>query len=83
MADPVTVATIEKNQREEVRIVLDTFKGAQLVDLRVFSAFTASNIMMPTKEGLSLRVETLPDLIKALSQARDQAEAMGWIGGAA
>ena len=83
MTDPVTVAVIGKNQREEVRVVLDTFKGAQLIDMRVFAAFTASNIMMPTKKGLSLRVETLSDLIDALTQARDKAEAMGWIGGAA
>ncbi len=83
MTEPVTVAVIGKNQREEVRVVLDTFKGAQLIDMRVFTAFTSSNIMMPTKKGLSLRVETLPDLIDALTQARDKAEAMGWIGGAA
>lgn len=81
MTDPVTVAVIGKNQREEVRVVLDTFKGAQLVDMRVFAAFTASNIMMPTKKGLSLRVEMLPELIDALTQARDRAEAIGWIGG--
>ena len=53
MADPINVAIIGKNQREEVRIMLDTFKGAQLVDMRVFSAFTSNNIMMPTKKGLS------------------------------
>jgi len=81
MADPINVAVIGKNQREEVRIMLDTFKGAQLVDMRVFSAFTSNNIMMPTKKGLSLRVEMLSDLIDALSQARDQAEILGWIGG--
>lgn len=83
MADPVTVATIGKNQREEVRIVLDTFKGVQLVDMRVFTAFTANNILMPTKKGLSIRAELLPELIDALNRARDKAEEMGWIGGEA
>ena len=81
MTDAVTIAVIGKNRREEVRIVLDTFKGTQLIDMRVFAAFTSGNIMMPTKKGLSLRVEMLPDLIAALSQAQDKAEELGWIGG--
>lgn len=82
MTDPVTVATIGKNQREEVRIVLDTFKGHQLVDIRVFAAFSAASVPMPTKKGLSLNVASIPELIEALKQARDEAVALGWIGGA-
>lgn len=79
MTEAVTVAVIGKNQREEVRVVLDTFKGARLVDMRIFAAFTANNIVMPTKKGLSLRVETLPELIDALTEARAKAEEMGWL----
>lgn len=77
----VTVAAIGKNQRDEVRVVLDTFKGQRLVDVRVFSAFTSSNIVMPTKKGVSLQAGLLPELIEALTLARDKAEEMGWIGG--
>lgn len=85
MADalPLMVAAIGKNAREEVRVVLDTFKGSQLVDMRAFSTFSAAGVMMPTKKGLSLRAELLPELIAALEKARDEAEALGWIGGAA
>lgn len=78
---PITVATIGKNQRDEVRVVLDTFKGQRLVDVRVFSAFTSSSIVMPTKRGVSLQAGLLPELIEALSMARDKAEEMGWLGG--
>lgn len=80
---PCTVATIGKNASEEVRMVLDTFKGHNLVDLQVFAAFSAAAVKMPTKKGLSCRVEMLPDLIEGLRQAEVQARAMGWIGGAA
>lgn len=81
MADPITVAIIGKNQREEVRVVLDTFKGHHLVDLRVFATFTAASVPMPTKKGLSLNVASLPDLIDALRQAQGKAVSLGWIGG--
>ncbi|WP_426039466.1 PC4/YdbC family ssDNA-binding protein [Brevundimonas sp. DC300-4] len=81
-AVPLTVATIGKNASEEVRVVLDTFKGHNLVDMRVFAAFSAAAVKMPTKKGLSCRVEMLPDLIEGLRQAEVQARAMGWIGGA-
>lgn len=78
----VAVATIGKNQRDEIRVVLDTFKGQRLVDVRIFTAFTSSNIVMPTKKGVSLQAALLPELIEALTAARDKAEEMGWIEGA-
>ena len=79
---PCTVATIGKNSSEEVRVLLDTFKGHHLVDMRVFAAFSAAAVKMPTKKGLSCRVEMLPDLIEGLRKAEAQARALGWIGGA-
>ena len=78
---PLHVATIGKNAREEVRVVLDVFKGAQLVDVRAFASFTAANVKMPTKKGLSIRAEILPELIDALEKARVEAIAKGWIDG--
>ena len=80
----ITVAAIGKNKRDEVRVVLDTFKGQQLVDVRVFTAFTASSdtVLAPTKKGVSLQAALLPELIEALTAARNKAEEMGWIGGA-
>ena len=76
---PCTVATIDKNASEEVRVVLDTFKGHNLVDMRVFAAFSAAAVKMPTKKGLSLRVEMIPDLIEGLQQAYAGARERGWI----
>lgn len=77
----VTVATINKNRREELRVVLDTFKGQKLLDVRVFAAITATSdtVMAPTKKGISLQASLLPELIEALTAARDTAQAMGWL----
>jgi|GEM_PF-2369045 len=83
MIAPVAVAVLGRTDKAEVRVSLDTIKGVQLVDMRVFAPFTASNILMPTKVGLSVRPELLPDLIDALTKARDLAREMGWTGGAA
>lgn len=77
------IATIGKNASEEVRVTLDEFKGHRLCDARVFSAFSAAAVPMPTKKGLSVRVDMLPDLIAALQQAEITARMMGWIGGEA
>lgn len=78
---PIMVAEITKNSSESVRVVLDTFKGHQLVDLRVFAAFSAASVPMPTKKGLSVNVALIPDLIDALRQADETARSMGWVGG--
>ncbi|WP_336975925.1 hypothetical protein [Brevundimonas nasdae] len=83
IAPPFAVAVVGKTDKAEVRVSLDIVKGVKLVDMRVFAPFTASNILMPTKEGLSIRPEFLTDLIDALKKAHDQACEMGWIGGAA
>lgn len=79
---PIMVAEITKNSSEAVRVVLDTFKGHQLVDLRVFATFSAASVPMPTKKGLSVNVALIPDLIEALQQAHEKAVSLGWIGGA-
>jgi hypothetical protein len=65
---------IEKNAREEVRISLETFKGHDLVNLRVwFRAEDGS--MRPGKAGLTLRVDKLKQLIEALQRAAEHARA--------
>ena len=75
----VTIARLPKNGTEEVRVTLDAFKGANLADMRVFADFTSAGIAMPTKKGLSVRIEQLPDLIDALEKAREEAVAIGWL----
>lgn len=79
--NPVPIGTISKNSMDEVRVTLDQFRGAHLVDIRIFSAFTAAKIPMATKKGVSLKVDLLPDLVKVLTEAEAKARALGLIGG--
>lgn len=75
---PHLITTIDKNASESVRVVLDEFKGHHLCDMRVFATFTAAAVPMPTKKGLSVRIDMLDELIAGLTEAKAQAVAMGW-----
>ena len=80
MGDPVIIAVLTKNGTEDLRVALDEFKGHNLLDLRVFAEFGGpAKVKMPTKKGLSLRVEMLPDLIAALQAAQERARGLGLI----
>lgn len=75
---PVVIASLEKNRRERVRVALDEYEGVKLIDLRVTVEMTAtSGVQTPTKKGLSLRVEMLPELVGALQAAEAKAREMG------
>lgn len=75
MSKPHPIAVIAKNSREEVRVCLDEFAGHQLVDIRTYADYSAGVVEMrgPTKKGVSLAVERLPDLIEGLEVAKAEA----------
>ena len=78
-----TVATIQKNQTEQVRITLTEFGGHQLIDARVYCHphGDPDRAMIATKRGLSVRVELLPLLIAALQAAERKALEAGLLAG--
>jgi hypothetical protein len=70
--EPRIIYEFQKNTREVVRASFVTFGGHELADLRVHVAG------QPTKKGLSLRLEHLPDLrcaVNALIAAVEAEEA--------
>ncbi|WP_409566901.1 transcriptional coactivator p15/PC4 family protein [Methylobacterium sp. J-048] len=76
MGAPVTastlIATVVKNNVEEVRISLATFNGFDLVDIRTFARLIGTDgEPMPTKRGVCLSRNRLPELIQALIQAQE------------
>lgn len=75
---PMLIASLEKNASEQIRVSLDEFRGRNLLDVRVFSSFSTGE-PTPTKKGLSIRIEMLDDLLEALTKAKAQADAMGWV----
>ena len=76
----IPIATIGKNSREELRVTLTSFKGYNLLSLRVFYQADDGK-MWPGKSGLALRLDKLTELIEALQKAEAEATARGLIGG--
>ena len=73
-----TIATIEKNRMEEIRVGLSEYQGHDLVNLRIYANYDAEDSeRKPTKKGVTLRVEKLPELIAALQETQREAEAAG------
>ena len=77
--EDIRVATIAKNQIEELRITLTNFKGHDLVDIRIFAEPYADDGegKRATKKGVCLSLEKLPELIEALQKAEEEARAHG------
>jgi len=63
------IAKIEKNAEEEIIVQLTNFKGYDLVDLRVWVKSLIGEAGKPTKKGLTIKPDILPELIEALKKA--------------
>jgi len=73
-----TIATIEKNAREVIRVSRGQFNGHDLVSVRIWVPGGGKDgADIPTKSGLAFRVALLDDLIAALQRARDAASGGG------
>ena len=64
-----TVATFQKNKFQEVRIGIREFKGNDLVDIRTWTMTQGATEMVPTAKGVTINVNLLPQLRKALEDA--------------
>uniref|UniRef100_UPI003B5184F1 transcriptional coactivator p15/PC4 family protein n=1 Tax=Roseovarius indicus TaxID=540747 RepID=UPI003B5184F1 len=74
------IATIRKNAREDLRVTLEEFRGHQLLSLRIW--FDAEDgEQRPGKQGVAIRLDLLPHLRKALSDAEQEARKSGFLVG--
>ena len=74
----VHIATVKKNETEEVRVTLDIFKGRRIFNARVF--FDAGGgEMRPTKAGIALRMERVEAFAEAVTQALMTSKAKGYL----
>ncbi len=62
------VAVIKKNKFQEIRIGIKEFKGIDLIDIRIWTQTQGADEMVPTAKGVSLNVNLLPELKKAVEQ---------------
>lgn len=67
-----TVYTFPKSATQQVRARLTSWKGREYADLRVFAESEGEYV--PTKKGLSVRVEDIPKLVDAVAALRRAAD---------
>lgn len=79
MSEPLVIAYLEKNARERVRVSLNTWQSANLLDIRVVMNLGEDGAETPTKKGLSVRIAQLGELRAALDAAEAEARGLGWI----
>jgi hypothetical protein len=60
------VFEFDKNSRERVVARLTEFNGHKLGDLRLFGIPEEGGLLIPTKKGICVRVEMLPQLRQAV-----------------
>jgi len=67
------VAEFDKNAIEKIKIHVNEYNGNQYVDVRIWFLNEARSDggELPTRKGLRLHCELIPDLITALEKARD------------
>ena len=69
------VARIAKNPTEEVRVSLTSYRGHDLVDIRVFFQDEQGE-WRPTKRGVSLSVDSFSELRDAIAKAEEMLNAL-------
>lgn len=57
---------IEKSQTEQIRVQWSEYKGYRYLDIRLFAELPNSHERTPTKKGITLKPELVPELIEAL-----------------
>lgn len=66
MIKSTVVASFSKNSSEEVRAQLTSYRGYDLIDLRVWALRGEGLEGIATRKGLTLSIELLPELKKAV-----------------
>ena len=75
MSDIELLARIQKNALEELRVGIVEWQGSQYIDVRIWiqkepgDGFEAGAV--PTKRGIRIHEELLPELLKALQEVAE------------
>lgn len=69
--DSKLVYSFQKNALEEVRVSISTYKGRKYLDIRVFYQGDDGEYK-PSKKGVALSPELLPELETAIKKLKDE-----------
>ena len=72
-----TVKVFKKNKFQEIRVGIREFKGNDLIDIRTWTMTQGSEEMVPTAKGVSININLLPELRKALDVVEKELKASG------
>ena len=70
-----TVYTLAKNNNEEVRMYIHNYKRKLYFSVRAY--YKDGDKLLPTKKGLTLRLELLPEFVKGINQLAKEAKEAG------
>jgi hypothetical protein len=68
MSEPIAI--IPKNSMDEIRVMWSEYKGHRYLDIRVYTEIEGKADKVPTKKGVTLGPDLIPELIKALESAQ-------------
>jgi hypothetical protein len=63
---------IQKNKREILRVSPSNYEGNELINIRVFAPKVGTDELIPTRKGVSIAIDLVPELIDALLWALGQ-----------
>jgi len=66
-----TVYTLAKSSNEEVRIYIHNYKRRRYFSVRAY--YRDGDKLLPTKKGLTLRLDLLPEFVKCINQLAKEA----------
>lgn len=69
--DSKLVHSFQKNALEEVRVSVSTYKGRKYLDIRVYYQGDDGDYK-PSKKGVALSPELLPELETAIQKLKDE-----------
>ena len=71
--------SIRKNGRETLLLALNDYVGNRLVNLRVWFDPSDGGPLRPGRDGFTLKIAMLPELIAGLVEIDRQARSIGWL----
>ena len=75
MNNDLLIRDIRKNSTERIRMALRTWKNSQFLDIRNFYDGSGKETeFRPTKKGIAVQLNFLPELKKGIEEAIEKAE---------
>lgn len=74
MSEQVQIGTVPKSQRSEIRVSAKVYEGKPFVDVRLWALNPDQDGLVPTKKGITVNPNQIPQLIELLQRAQEEAE---------